>query len=140
MQQVGDTARYGEANDKNEMVADIIMFVIQYFPIDLMSLQSSLALSKDFNEKITCNTLMWLALAKRASLGCQACFLEARDSARISGVPGAQYWRDVMQVLTAATSLRRQWGLRAAHRTFVNTGACHQKQFCKEDGGVCVQI
>ena len=62
-------------------------------------------------------------MANRASKGCQACFLEARESAQHSSSPQSEYWRDTLQVFAAASSLRRQWGIRAATRSFVNTGA-----------------
>ena len=109
-------------DDWEGKVGDALMFVIQYLPIDFPSLQALLSLSKRLNEHLRCNTLMWVALACRASRGCQACFLEARAGAGPSGLPGAQYWRDTARVLLAAGALRQQWGLRTAHRTFVNTG------------------
>ena len=107
-----------------DLAGEVLMFLIQTFPLDFSSLQSLLCLSKSFRQSLNCNTLMWLALANRASKCCQACFLEARASASAvrSCLPGAQYWRNTTKVLVAAGALRRQWGIRAAHRTFVNVG------------------
>ena len=107
---------------REEVVTDVLMFVIQHFPIDLESLQTLLTLSQNFNIKLKHNTLLWVAIANRASRGCQACFLEVRESAQYSSSPGSQYWCDVVEVFTASSSLRRQWGINMANRTFVNTG------------------
>ena len=122
MEEVG--CEYKESEVRYSVVNDALAFVIQYFPLDMSSLHSMLFLSKDICSMIKHNAILWVSIAKRISKRCQACFLEARDSAQYSDCPGYQYWRDSVEVLSAANSLRCQWGISASSRVFVNTGNC----------------
>jgi len=56
------TARISEVvPERKEADTDVLMFVIQYFPMDMTSLQSLLTLSKSFNRNAKKNDLLWVS-------------------------------------------------------------------------------